>query len=69
MERRAGKRSIFSQRERPGDEDGLLSAFIVEDMVVIVKGRLNVRWMTFNMERGVPRIKRARVCLSLSFNV
>lgn len=23
MERRAGKRSIFSQRERPGDEDGL----------------------------------------------
>lgn len=23
MKRRAGKRSIFSQRERPGDEDGL----------------------------------------------
>lgn len=31
MERRAGKISVFSQRERPGDGDGLLSAFIDVD--------------------------------------
>lgn len=30
-ERRAGKISIFSQRERPGDADGLLSALIDVD--------------------------------------